>query len=127
MSRNNIIWFETARQSNASQKRRSKCFEFYCSIIPGWSSDETAAFVVDANEGTFGSVAVGIKSELGFIGTLENILLIPKEWKKKELASELKVQTKKIISIVYDYDQMLFIFQVKKKIKTLFYIVCYFY
>lgn len=52
--------------------------------LPGWSSDVTAAFVVDAKEGTFGTVAVGAMSKLGIIGTLENILLIPLNEKKNK-------------------------------------------
>lgn len=50
--------------------------DWKCLHIPGWSSDGTAAFVVDANEGT-STVDDVEKSELGVIGTLENILLIP--------------------------------------------------
>lgn len=56
-------------------------------FLPCWSSVETAAFVVDANEGTFGTVAVGVKSELGFIGTLENILLIPVNGREENFIS----------------------------------------
>lgn len=59
--------------------------------LPGWSSDVTAAFVVDANEGTFGTVAVGAMSELGIIGTLENILLIPRREKNQLICCTIKI------------------------------------
>lgn len=43
--------------------------------LPGWSSGVAEAVAADVSEDASGTVAVDAKSELGIIGTLENILL----------------------------------------------------